>query len=57
MKLYKVIFAIVLTLYTFLHLTDPQIDESVVEQLTCMGFPVNGCRRAVAKTGNNGECF
>ena len=32
----------------------PQIDESVVQQLTAMGFPVNGCRRAVFSTGNTG---
>lgn len=32
----------------------PQVDENVVEQLSGMGFPVNGCRRAVYSTGNNG---
>lgn len=32
----------------------PQIDENVVEQLAGMGFPINGCRRAVYKTGNTG---
>ena len=32
----------------------PQVDENVVQQLTAMGFPVNGCRRAVYSTGNTG---
>ncbi|XP_028393855.1 ubiquitin carboxyl-terminal hydrolase 5-like [Dendronephthya gigantea] len=32
----------------------PQVDENSVQQLTAMGFPLNGCRRAVYSTGNSG---
>ncbi|XP_072040059.1 ubiquitin carboxyl-terminal hydrolase 5-like isoform X2 [Amphiura filiformis] len=33
---------------------EPQIDESVVDQLVSMGFPREGCRKAVYKTNNSG---
>eukprot|EP01026_Neomeris_dumetosa_P037322 TRINITY_DN3020_c0_g1_i1.p1 TRINITY_DN3020_c0_g1~~TRINITY_DN3020_c0_g1_i1.p1 ORF type:complete len:892 (-),score=138.68 TRINITY_DN3020_c0_g1_i1:1653-3944(-) len=32
----------------------PQVDESVVQHLMDIGFPENGCRRAVITTGNCG---
>lgn len=32
----------------------PEIDESVVDELASMGFPLSKCRRAVAETGNQG---
>ena len=44
-----------LSSFPLLSFLAPQVDESVVQQLTSMGFPVNGCRRAVHSTGNTGR--
>ena len=33
----------------------PEIDEDTVMQLASMGFSVEGCKRAVFNTGNQGN--
>ncbi len=38
----------------FSFISEPEIDESVVEQLVSMGFAREGCRKAVYKTNNSG---
>lgn len=34
--------------------SEPQFDQTALEQLMAMGFPENRCKRALLNTGNNG---